>query len=288
MLWYDIQGNSKPEVYDISGNRVANTFSVVEREEQALVIMTYNVQFWQESAKNGNKDRLDTILNKYNPDILGIQEHLKTATLNEGTPIGDYLAGRFADVELGGTTHSSGNYMNVVASTHELKDTSTVYFSQGGRRNYQKMYIELGGVRIAVFNTHLYWSDTPANGNGAETRGSQAEELFAAVQEEPYAIVMGDLNVLEKSTEAVDYVNIIKPFIDAGYNCANPSAAGFLDTCFEDEDKDGVLETYPTDNIITTPNIRIDRVEVDYTKSGGEYPTGALDHLPLVAYVTVT
>lgn len=287
MLWYDIQGNSKPEVYDISGNRVTRTFSVAEEPGpgQELVVMTYNVQFWQESSKNGNKDRLDTILNTYNPDILGIQEHRSTATLNDGTPIGDYLVERFGSVELGGQTSSGGTTMQAVASKFELQDATSVRYDTVRYHNYQKMYIECNGIRIALFNVHLYWGGSASNGYGAETRKAQAEKLFAAVKEEPYAIVTGDFNVLEKSTEAVDYVNIIKPFVDAGYHCANPSTAGFLDTCFEVNS--GVFETFPTDSIITTPNIRIDRVEVDYTKSGGEYPTGALDHLPLVAYITV-
>ena len=284
---FDLHGAVMSTVYDVYGNVISESSeSILVPVDRPLTIMSYNVQFWQEASYNGKASRLDEIFSLHSPDILGVQEHSTNAKLDGVTPIGDYLSSRFASVELGGKTSSGGTTMQVVASRLDLTDATTVYYDESRYHNYQKMYVKYGGVKIAVFNTHLYWGGNSSNGYGAETRRVQAEKLFAAAEQEEYAIIIGDLNVLEKSTGSADYINIMKRFVDAGYNCANcTEAAGFLETCFEVNG--GVFETFPTDNIITSHNIRIDEVVVDYTKNNGVRPTTAMDHMPLVAKLTV-
>ena len=111
--------------------------------------------------------------------------------------------------------------------------------------------------------------------------------VFNLVQNEPYFIITGDFNTVCKSVNDTEYTTIMKQFIDAGYHSANCSAQhGFLDTWTAGSTASGTW--YPCDHIITSANISMNTVIVDTTKIDVAEQTGqAIDHLPIVAYLTV-
>lgn len=295
MRWYDIQGNMKPEVYNISGIKVDNTFSVAEmeqQEQQELVIMSFNVYGW--AGLNDNQTLMADIFEAYSPDIVGFQEYY--ADRHSGNGIGgtrpSEFLGRYWEYLVEGIdalNASNEPYVGntkAVASRFKLKDaTDTVFTSRRSQtRSYQKMYIEVGGKRIAIFNTHLEWYQTNPTVASNKQYG-QAAELFEAVSKENYFILIGDLNTKCMDVNHDDYTYIMKPFVEAGYNCSNCSKqSGFIPTCTDGNGKDNE-PWYPTDNIITSANISIDRVVLDKRKM--EYETTFLDHLPLITYVTI-
>lgn len=291
MSWFDIQGKSKPEVYDISGRRVTGTFSVEDSQE--LVIMSFNVYGWM--GLNDDQALLHDIFTAYSPDVVGFQEYY--ADRSSGNGIGGILPSTFlgrywkdlveGDDTLGANDVPYVGNTKAVASKFELQDaTDTVFTSRRtNTRSYQKMYIEVGGKRIAVFNTHLEWySTTPAVSSNKQY--GQAAELLEAVSKEDYFILIGDFNTKCMDVGHDDYTYVMKPFVDAGYNCANcTAAAGFIPTCTDGSGYDDE-PWYAVDNIITSANISIDRVVLDQKKM--EHETTFMDHLPLIAYVTIT
>ena len=266
---YDSSGRTTTSVYDACGNYIP----VGNDDPNSLVVMSFNIQRW--TGINSNADIVDSILQKYNPDIVGFQEYDTAKTL-DNIDVAAWLKSRFAYLEVGGTKIT--NYTKAVASDLALQDATTVYYATYAEsRSYQKMYITLNQKRVAVLNTHF---------DVGTERISQAKELFDAVASEEYFIIIGDLNTLCTSTADSDYINIVKQFADAGYNLANCSEEfGFINTCTA-----GTTVTAddwkPRDHIITSANITIDNVIADTTKIDAN--TGlTIDHIPLIAYMTI-
>lgn len=283
MAFFDVYGNRVGGGVSISGDMVETGFDITGETiivGESLVVMSYNVQWW--TGMNANEEIVSSIFNKYNPDIAGFQEYVTTKSLND-ISIGTYLQNRWPYLELADTT--TPNNTKAVCSHLELTDATTVYFPvYSMSRSYQKMYVEYGGKKIALFHTHL---DYDYQGSPTTPKCQQAKELFDAVSNEEYFILFGDLNTCCKSTADADYINMIKQFVDAGYHCANCSEQfGFFDTWTDGTTlTDGAWEQ--TDNIITSSNILMNKVVVDTTKL--EANTGmTIDHFPIVAYLTIT
>lgn len=260
---YDIFGNTATALYDVNGNHISD-----------LVVMSFNIQRW--GGINSNADTVDSILSKYNPDIVGFQEYDTAKTLDE-IDVGEWLRSRFPYMEVGDTKIT--NYTKAVTSKYELQNATTVYYTvYSESRSYQKMYINFDNKRIAVYNTHF---DT-----GTTQKTAQAKELFDAVANDEYFIIIGDLNTVCTSMTDEDYINMVKQFADAGYNLANCSEKfGFINTCTSGTSLNET-DWRPRDHIITSANIAINSVVADTTKIDAN--TGmTIDHLPLVAYLTV-
>lgn len=244
-------------------------------------IMTFNIQRWLNI--NSDINLMDAIFSAHNPSIVGFQEYYLTSTIG-GYDTNEYLLRKWNYSAIGDPTVGD-YYTKAVASHHPITDAISVDYSQWyERRSYQKMYVQIGDKRIAVFNTHL--DTTSYNASGQLYKYIQANELLEAVSNEKYFIIVADLNTTCTSTADLDYVNQVKPFIDAGYNVANCNDVfGFNNTWTGGDGTSGDWD--PTDNIITSSNIRINSVEVDQTKLDAN--TGkTIDHLPLVAHVTIT
>lgn len=276
MSVFDSAGNAAPVVYNCNGSTVTMLYDSGGNNLQKsdLVIMSFNIQRWK--GINADADIVDEILTKYNPDIVGLQEYDTAKTLG-GIDVAEWLTNRFPYIEVGDTKIT--NYTKAVVSHHELQDATTVYYAvYSESRSYQKMYITFDGKRIAVFNTH-FDVDAPE-------KTSQAKELFDALDNEDYFIVIGDFNTVCTSTADTDYIDMVKQFADAGYNLANCSEKfGFINTCTA-----GISITAtdwrPRDHIITSANIDIEAVVADTTKIDAN--TGlTIDHIPLVAYLKV-
>ena len=245
-------------------------------------VMNFNIQRWLNI--NSDINLMDTIFNSHNPSIVGFQEYYLTSTIG-GYDTDEYLLSKWNYSAVGEPTVGD-YYTKAVASHHPITDATSVDYSQWyERRSYQKMYVQIGDKLIAVFNTHLDTSHT-YNLEGEQYKYVQARELLEAVSHEKYFIIFADLNTTCTSTAHLDYINQVKLFVDAGYNLANCNDKfGFNNTWTGGNGTSG--DWFPTDNIITSSNIRINSVEVDQTKLDAN--TGkTIDHLPLVAHLTIT
>lgn len=275
MSLYDIKGNSARESFDIEGVFPDSLYDVNGNALHDLVVMSFNIQRW--SGINANTDIMNGIFDRYKPNIVGFQEHQPSKSFG-GVPILQYLQSRWNFTAECST--QINDYSKIMVSDFEYSDHETVYYeSFAESRSYQRFYINFKGKRIAVINTHL---DTTAN---QTKKVLQAKELFDAVAEEEYFIILGDFNTICRSVSDNQYIEIMKQFVDAGYNCANCSEQfGFLDTW---TDGTSVNDRWcQTDHIITSSNISIDRVTVDRAKLQAN--TGlVIDHLPIVAYLSV-
>jgi endonuclease/exonuclease/phosphatase family metal-dependent hydrolase len=266
---FGIYGTVPKSLYDINGN-VLNSASL-----DRLTVMSYNIQNW--TGINANPTILDEIFRKYNPDIVGLQEYQTNAKI-DGISGDTFLRGYWDNLNICDT--ETPPYAKAIASKHKLYRPSTIYYSSYVQsRSMQRVYLDDGKKRIAVINTHIDYLNH-------SIQKSQAKQLLDAVANEEYFIIVGDLNTGCESVEENDYTDVMKPFVDAGYNCANCTPeTGFLGTWTDGTNAtNGTWE--PTDNIITSANISIEQVILDETKILAN--TGLeIDHIPLIARLKI-
>lgn len=262
---YDVEGEELEQAYDVNGN------PLIEQIATGFAVMTYNVQWF--SGLNSNQSMQQNIIDTYSANIIGLQE------LRSSMPdVGSAVLSDYPYIQLGTQTNKTG-----MASKIQLNNvTSGTFTNQASEtRGWQKAYITVDGKTICWINTHLETSSYET------VKVAQAAEVFAMVQNETYFIITGDFNTVCKSVNDTEYTTIMKQFIDAGYNSANCSEQhGFLDTWTSGNTAGGTW--YPCDHVITSANISIDNVVVDTTKIDMAAETGqSIDHLPLIAYLTI-
>lgn len=272
--FFDAKGNIPTRLYDRKSNRLNGS---------DLVVMSFNIQRCK--GLNSDENLISAIFKKYNPDIAAFQEYDTVVSPSE-LPMDEYLKSFWGYLQVGEAT--SANFSKAVASHIPLSDVVSVDYTNlhpnQERRSYHKSYIEFNGKNIAVFNTHLATS-TSKNSEGVQYKVLQAQELCEVVKQEEYFILMGDFNTNCTNADHVDYTNQVKPFVDEGFNLANCcDEFGFNDTYTDGTSLDDTW--LPCDHVITSANISINRVIVDSMKVDAN--TGlTIDHLPLVAYLTV-
>ena len=154
---------------------------------------------------------------------------------------------------------------SIISRTPLTDITYTAQVSNVGRR-YAKAYTFLGGKKVCIINAHLSFEED-INTN----RKEEMVELLNLAQSERYAIIAGDFNVFTADE--------FKLFEEAGYSLANAGAFGQFNTWPN-------LGRNPTadvnrviDNIIVSPGIRINSVQVDDHQLS--------DHALLVANLTL-
>lgn len=156
--------------------------------------------------------------------------------------------------------HNNNVSMKTIFDLYNAEEKEFV----NGERLYDKAEISVGGKTVFIGNFHL----TPG-GEAADIalRASQWEEIETILAEYDYWIIFGDFN----ARSASEYENFTTP-------CHMANCGAYF----------GVLETSsvhnPTDNIITSPNIYIQNVEVmsDY------YSLLTSDHKAVVADIVIT
>lgn len=262
---YDADGNQISNAYDADGQQI---FPDIDPSDYNFKIMSFNIQSWTGINAWGY---IGSIFENYDVDVIGAQE---AHTSSELTNLG------YIYTAIGESPNS-----NIVFSKHQLSDITSKSYDvnhYAGKRGYQKMYITFNGKRIALFNTHLETS------TATQWQYPQAGELFDAVSTENYFILTGDLNTVCANVNDPSYINIVKPFVDAGYNVANCSPQwGFVDTWTSGTDGTGTW--HPCDNIITSANIQMSNVVIDTSKIAiAEANDLVIDHLPIIAYLKIT
>lgn len=279
MAIYNIGGTEINSAYSASGSVLANAYALdgTPVSGTVLTVMTYNVMRWE--GLNANKTIQDEAFVTRGADIIGIQEWGYNAS---GGSVGGIAVLTYLDdcgydhVEVGTSIYNK----NALVSKYALSNVSEAVFAQDSSTSYQKCYFTFNGKSICWINTHLLTSSQEA-GNVAE-----AGVIFDAVENETYFIITGDFNTVCKSVNDTEYTTIMKQFVDAGYNVANCSAQhGFIDTWTDGTTIEDIW--YPCDHIITSSNINMISVVRDMTKVEAE--TGSvIDHVPLIAYLSVT
>ena len=264
---YDVNGNNLIQAYDINGNPL-----LIDGVD--ITVMSYNVQSFTDL--NGNQSMQETILNTYDADIIGFQE------MTQRNVMPDIATALLVDYPY--TYLGEQGTKTAFASKYALSNYSFTAFQNvsTGARGYQKAYFTVDDKTICWINTHL------ATSQEETYKVAQAQEIFNAVQNELYFIITGDFNTGCESTAEEEYTTIMKQFIDAGYHSANCSNQhGFIGTWTNGTTADSHFE--PTDHIITSANIYIRNVIADTTKIDVAAQTGqTIDHLPLIAFLTIT
>ena len=144
----------------------------------------------------------------------------------------------------GSYDHVSSSLRCPVISKFPLSGTSLTGFSSGvTKRHYVKTYSQINGKNVCFISTLLDKNDT--------YRLSQMQQLITVMNQEEYVVLGGDFNIKDKVEYAI--------FTNAGYALANGGVLGWFDTLASYTDE----VVRPIDNIIVSPNIRIENVFVD-------------------------
>ena len=144
----------------------------------------------------------------------------------------------------GSYAHVSSSLRCPVISKVPISGTSLTVFSSGAtKRHYVKTYSQINGKNVCFISTLLDKNDT--------YRLSQMQQLITVMNQEEYVVLGGDFNIKDKVEYAI--------FTNAGYALANGGVLGWFDTLASYTDE----VVRPIDNIIVSPNIRIENVFVD-------------------------
>lgn len=288
MSIYDVNGNALNAAYSISGQSLDAAFDVdgtqVFPDSMTLKVMTYNVQWF--TLINSQQAMQAAIINGNDADIIGFQEISKTGTI---PTVGNNVLTAYSTKKL--SNHK--NYLAMVAkfplSNYVIADFANQDPYDASQyqetRAYMVCDIVKGGKTIKWINTHLCF-------HTQSVKWQQMGEILSLANDYKAqgfpVIITGDFNNYALSTADADYINMFKPFVDAGYglcNCAPDT--GFIKTWTGSPTATDLSEmTNATDNIIVSSDIMISSTVYDTTKFN--YLDGnPIDHIPIVTTLTI-
>lgn len=273
-LAFGKNGDSLQSAYGVNGDLV---FSAGLSE---LKVMTYNVGGWYigsgrnvPASKEEEYYALQTgMILANDPDVLVIQEYLANFS-DSGTSALSMLQSLFPYVH----AKVSGTYFGrAICSKYPITDYVERTFTQEPSRYFDSCIVTINGTEIPFVNTHL--GLTQAN------RTPEIAQLIQFLESLDKFVCCGDFNtemVTETANaESEEYINNVKPFVDAGFHTANFGQFGFMMTYQAD-----TWYMY-LDNIYTSHNIPITGAYVDTTKLTDEI-VDTVDHMPLIAELSI-
>lgn len=288
MAVYNKAGIVAQIIYVMSGNLLSDAYyldgvQVFPDGPQTLKVMSYNVQYFKKI--NSQQTMLTEIANKYNADIIGLQE-LASYSLSTIPVAGQVFLTNYPNRNL------SGHINKLMLATKSIVLSNVVYADfinqdpedmtqYNETRAYIKGEFSVGGKTITIINTHLCLLTT-------SVKWQQMEEIFALAEQCEYVIITGDFNQYSNDASGDDFVHMFKPFLDAGYNLANCSPDfGFIKTASNLTTAETLDDLQaPPDNIIVSGNINIVDAIVDDTKLS--YLDGnPIDHVPIIAVLEI-
>lgn len=170
---------------------------------------------------------------------------------------------------------------NLILSKFPIEEQSTIFFDvpfndnfdqwRGNfattPRNLQHVLIDVGGIKLHVFNTQGVWGE---DGNDSDRRLAMGQTIADAVRGKTHVILGGDFNVQEKTktialVESAGVNSIFKDELKTTFNPRRKSAPGFA--------------TAVVDFLFVSPEIEV----VDHACPDVD----VTDHLPLVATLEV-
>lgn len=291
MAIYDAQGNQLTEAFDVSGNSLQTAYDadgnvIFSKSNVHLKIMEYNVGGWYigdgtnvPSAKDADYYALqNSMIQNADTDILCICEYWDVFSQTGRTAL-SLLQQYFPYIHAENGTNQY--YGRCICSKYPITDYVTNIYSTGsdGVRYFDKATIDVDGDMIDVIVTHLH----PSNQN---FKIAQATQLFNYTQTLTNKwIVCGDFNSTLMNPFSTTNAAIYNQFLNAGDHLANGSTFGIFPTACNSDN--WASDSFAIDQIITSPTIIIDSVWTDLTKTTDALEEGKIDHIPLLALVTV-
>ena len=296
MAIYDADGTQLFKLYDADGEELLSAYDadgslIYTAQPLNLKVMTYNVGGWYTGVGTSVPSDYDQlyydlqngIIQQNSPDILCIEEYRDQFTTGGRTAL-SLLSQYFPYIRTnGGDTNYWGR---AVCSKYPIQSYTEHFYANESQRYYGNAVINAKGRVLNVLVTHLSTDQAK--------REVQAGDLFRYCQTLTNVIACGDYNTTyardtDPSSEwSAEYYSCYKQFVDAGYHLANCAEEnGWFDTYWQNEKK--VWRSL--DNIITSSNIAIDEVYTDNTKKTDpitDDPNWKIDHIPLIAELTVT
>lgn len=280
MAVYNKSGISLAQVFNESGLSLAKSYDKYGNEiftndgSFQIRAMSFNVFGW--SGINADAPLMASIINRYNPDIIGFQETDSRGPTFQGSNVVSNSEYPYFVVGLGYLGSSIASRFLIEDYTSKAyNDQDNLIVSAGYKRAYQIGYVTIGGKRIAIINTHL-----EVESRNPTVWVSQMQELYALASEQNSFILTGDFNLETKDKTSARYISAVKPFED-NFNMANWGDS-FVDTWFSGNTPSTSNKKYPHDNIITSNDITISNVVFDQTKITADEGL-ELDHIPIVA-----
>lgn len=243
-----------------------------------LKIMTYNVLCFNRINKQPEMQK--EIMDAYNAKVIAMQELSTSGKIND---VGQYALADYPYQYL-----SKHKAFLGFASKLKLKNVRAYDFRNqdrkdmelyGQTRAYHIAKLETGGKTITLINAHLCF-------HTQEIKFKQMRELFKLAQRHENVVLTGDFNCFMSTKGDAEYNGMYKRFIRAGYHMANCEDKITKTWTDKTEPKSLKQFTYPTDNIIVSPNIVISKVYYNRTKL--RHPNGwPMDHIPVVAMLHI-
>ena len=243
-----------------------------------LKLMTYNVLCF--ARINKQLEMQKKIINNYNAKIIAMQELSTNGKIN--------AVGKAALADYPYQYMSEHKAYLGFASKYKLTDIKSYDFKAqdpedttryGQTRAYQIASLHIDGRTITLINTHLCF-------HTQEIKFQQMKELFELAKKYEYVVITGDFNCFMQKKDDAEYTHMYKQFVDAGFYLANCESKITKTWTDKTNPKNLSQFTYPTDNIIVSPNIVLSKVYYNRTKLF--YPNGwPMDHIPIVAMLHI-
>ena len=255
------------------------TFSLDGLSNTPIRVMTYNVGGWYDgkgtnvpSAKDQSYYNLQySTIQENDPDILFINESWDQFSQKPRTAM-SFLSERFPYIyHCKGTETVLGR---CVCSKFPLSRYEEHYYGDApDARYYDSMLAEINGRLVTLVITFFWYDST-------DIRASEAQTLLTFLQslDTPF-ICCGDLN----TGRAVDNTQVIKVFLDAGYEVANRANYGSFITYADTKGSGGYAAI---DNVILSPEFTIRDIRNDPRKLTDEITSETADHMPLIVDIS--
>lgn len=286
---YDINGNILTNVYGVDGTILSQAYDINGNPligDLRIKVMTYNVGQWYigngsvvPSANDAQYYALQSaIIGGQDADIITMQEYTKQFS-GTGRMAKSLLEQYYPYIhEESGTSNYFGR---AIASKYPIVSyTPHIYADDANGRYYDMAVIQIGSRQIDVIVTHLHPSD-----QSEKIRTAKILFDYAQTLPNPY-IIGGDFNSTLKDPFSEVNAAIYNQFLNAGDTIANDGAFGILPTACNSDNWS--TESFAIDNIICSSGITIDSVWTDQTKLTDSIQEGKIDHIPLIAEVTVS
>ena len=176
------------------------------------------------------KEYWEEVYGSFSADFVGTQEYFPWFDLAHAMKTEETVFG-----PEGYEVHDGGHGLALLAK-RPVEHAAEADFGGISARRWQKFHTEIGGIRIALFNTH----PMPKTERAA-IRAQEYAFLIEEFRTEPYFLALGDFNAHDGAE--------FEPFLRAGFHIANPG----LTT---------VEGGPPCDNIIASPNITLSNVSL--------------------------
>lgn len=271
-------GNSAKVAYDVNGSVVYTALP------KNLRVCTYNVGGWYIGSGTNVPTSEDAayyalqngMIAEIDADILCLNEFW-TIFSQSGRTAASLLAQYYDHIQTAdGNTQYAGR---AICSKYPITSYETHYFEGETARYYDCATIDVDGVPVPVFVTHL-------NPHDSSIRIAEAAEMFSFIRSKNYDrfVVCGDFNSTLRDPFSDVNAAIYNQFLNYGCTLANDGAFGILNTYCNNTDWQ--TNSFGIDQIILSDAFTIDAVATNLEKkTDGIIAT--IDHVPLYADVTL-